>query len=210
MIIEWDFTDLKETFHRSVSFFKTKAKYFLVFIVLGSLLGFLLTFFFQDDQYEATVSLLVDESYTQEDTIKNTNLAIIESYKEVLTSTVIITETIETLKLNGTIQDLREQINVSTNGNSLVMNISVFAESASQARTIAETLTDIFTEKMTVLGNVQDVVVLENIQVKDEVMKPMYAFNMFKGSLYALILSLIILGTIKYEITDKIRKVVKR
>ena len=80
MTIELNFSELKMTYKNVSLFLKKNKKIFLTYIASGMILAIFISLVVFNRQYESSVSLLVNETYTSEKTEKNTNLAWIEAY----------------------------------------------------------------------------------------------------------------------------------
>ncbi len=134
--------DLGEIFH----LLWTHVLQILLCCVLGAVLAFGYTSFFITPMYSSTATLyILNTSSSANET--NTSLAdiqisnnLVNDYKELITSRVILQETIDNLKLDYTETQLGNMVTVDNPTNTLFVNITVTTDSAKQSASIANEL----------------------------------------------------------------------
>ena len=107
-----------------------------------------LSLFVLTPKYEAQTQILVNQKdgYSWDKT--ETDLRLINTYNVIITSPVILTEVIERLDLAQTPAQLAEQMTVSNENDSKVVNIRVQNESAEQAVAISNMIAEVFQQEV--------------------------------------------------------------
>jgi capsular polysaccharide biosynthesis protein len=107
-----------------------------------------LSLFVLTPKYEAQTQILVNQNdgYSWDKT--ETDLRLINTYNVIITSPVILTEVIERLDLAQTPAQLAEQMTVSNENDSKVVNIRVQNESAEQAVAISNMIAEVFQQEV--------------------------------------------------------------
>jgi capsular polysaccharide biosynthesis protein len=115
--------------------------------------------------YDASTQLLVNQSAAEDQQQftsgeLQTSRDLIDTYNVIITSPRILEPTLEELNLEQSVGDLRNQINVSAEGESQVVTITVEDESPAAAVEIANTIAGTFQEDIIEIMNVDNVSVL--------------------------------------------------
>lgn len=125
--------------------------------------------------YEATSQILINEKKTSE--ISNqfndiqTNIQLINTYNVILTSPSILNKVISRLDLSYSLEELQDQIIVTSENDSQVMNITVKNRDPKLTVKIANTLADVAKEQIPRIMNINNVSILSKIDT-DKVLKP--------------------------------------
>ena len=121
--------------------------------------------------YQAQTQILVnqksnsEESYVRDST--ETDLRLINTYNVIITSPVILTPVIEELELNVTPGQLMNQISVSNQSESKVLNINVLDSDPLQAVKISNTLAGVFETQIPKLMSVDNISILSKAELSD-------------------------------------------
>ena len=118
-----------------------------------------LSLFVLTPKYEAQTQILVNQNdgYSWDQT--QTDLRLINTYNVIITSPVILTEVIERLDLAQTPAQLAEQMTISNENESKVVNIRVQYESAKQAVAISNMIAEVFQQE------VPNIMAVDNIKI---------------------------------------------
>lgn len=142
--------------------FKRYAKLILLFVIVWTSAVGGLTFFVVSPQYRSSAQILVnrvqDEQTIQSSDIE-TNVQLINTFKDILVSPVILDEVIETLDSDLTSAELTRKITVSNQFNSQLFTLDVRDTSAQQAAVLANTIAETFQ------NNVGDIMNVENVRI---------------------------------------------
>ncbi|SDO06132.1 YveK family protein [Alkalicoccus daliensis] len=131
----------------------------------------IVSYFILTPTYDASTQLLVNQSaeegqlYTQTDI--RTNVDLINTYNVIITSPRILEPTLEELGLERSIGDLRNQINVSAEGDSQVVTITVEDENPALAVQIANTLAAVFQDDIVEIMSVDNVSMLSAAELTE-------------------------------------------
>lgn len=132
--------------------------------MVGLILAASFTFFIATPKYSATTQILVNQSTDTTDGIQlndiNTNVQMINTYRDIIKGPVILESVIDKLDLGVNVSQLSEQIEVSTQENSQVFSLNVTTENPYTASDIANTTADIFREEVGNIMNVENVTVI--------------------------------------------------
>ncbi|OJF91863.1 YveK family protein [Alkalibacterium sp. 20] len=139
----------------------------MAWIINATLVGVLLaagyTFFIAVPEYSSTTQLLVNRTQ-QSEVIQqsdiNTNVQLINTYKDILIGPIILDEVREELDLDLSHKALSSQISISSEANSQVFSISVNDTNPYDAATIANTTATVFQNNLDEIMNVDNVTVI--------------------------------------------------
>lgn len=177
----------------------------LVLIVLGTLAGIMLfagyTFYIATPQYSATTQMLVNR--TQEANIIqradiDTNIQLINTYKDILTSPVILEDVIDELNLTSTHQQLSNQLFISSENNSQVFSIQIIDTDPNTAALIANTTALVFQENLNEFMNVDNVNVISQAEANYFPVSPNHMLNLAIGTVVGSILSIVIAFVLEF------------
>lgn len=155
--------------------------------LIGLILAATFTFFIATPSYSATTQLLVNQTTKNTEGIQlsdvTTNVQMINTYRDIIKGPVILEEVVETLKLDTTVTDLSNQIEVVTQDNSQVFSLSVTGENPYTASDIANATASIFKEEVGNIMNVENVTVISESVPNTTPVSPNNILNMIIGLL---------------------------
>lgn len=139
--------------------------------VLAIALAGVISFYVISPVYQTSTQLLVnqeqiDASQFTNETIE-TDLQLINTYSDIIKSSVILEQVIEDRGLDLSVNELNEKITLSTNENSQVIDISVRDEDPVKAVEIANATATIFEVEIQELMNVNNVSILSPAVLRD-------------------------------------------
>ncbi|MER2125816.1 Wzz/FepE/Etk N-terminal domain-containing protein [Solibacillus sp.] len=155
----------------------------------AALIAAIISFFLMTPIYQASTQVLVNQ---KKDTVAQqqvttadiqSNLQLINTYNEIITSPAILTVVSENLDMGLSAAQLKEKIAVSNANNSQVLNISVQDETYNIAVDIANEVVEVFKEKIPSLMNVDNVNVLSPAEPMEDAspIKPSKLLNVAIG-----------------------------
>ncbi|MGG0518660.1 Wzz/FepE/Etk N-terminal domain-containing protein [Priestia aryabhattai] len=187
---------MKETISLKELFQILKKRFWLIILitVIVSTASAVVSYFILTPVYESKTQLLVNQAKSEQQlydsTEIQTNIQLINTYNVIIKSPVILEKVKDGLKLNKTVEDLNNQIKVSSATNSQVVEITVQDTSKKMANQIANETAKVFQEEIVKIMNIDNVSILS----KDEVVanaapvKPKPLINIGLGVLIGLIL----------------------
>lgn len=152
--------------------------------VVGVIIAMAYTFFVATPKYQASTEILVNTSQGTENIQRSdidTSISLINTYSDIIRNEVILLPVIEDLDLNETPGQLRQQINVSSQNNSQVFSVSVVDEDPEQAAAIANSISDVFQERITTIMNVDNVTVISPAVANPRPVSPRTTLNLVIG-----------------------------
>lgn len=157
-------------------------------IISTTLLGLLVvsfyTFFLVTPEYSSTTQLLVNRAEGA-DTIQqsdiNTNIQLINTYKDIITGPVILDEVRDELNMTTSHAGLSNRLSISSENNSQVFSIRVTDTSPYNAALIANTTADVFQESLPDIMNVDNVTVISVAEPNTSPISPNHTLNMAIG-----------------------------
>lgn len=180
---------------------------FLVMLITLTGTAFI-TFIVQTPKYEAVTQILVNKESTDEQgyaQLQNTqaDLQLINTYKVIIKSPVILNEVINKLDLDMKASELTKLINVNNQENSKVMTVQVETDDPKESVDIANALSTTFNKEIQKMMKVDNVRVLMEANLSDTLdpVKPRIKINFAVGILFGTFLSIIIVLITHY--TDK-------
>lgn len=131
--------------------------------IISICIGAYVSFYLISPVYEAQTQLLVntkniDQEYAWSQ--METDLQLINTYNVIMKSPAILNQVIEKLDLQMNEEKLANQIIVTNENDSKVVNVTVRAGEAQQAVDIANTITEVFQAKVPALINVDNITIL--------------------------------------------------
>ncbi|KRL85236.1 YveK family protein [Ligilactobacillus equi] len=139
----------------------------IAWAVAGLLVAIVVVTFFITPKYSATIDLLVnqkaDNTATQY-TAQQADLQAINTYQDVLKKSVILTPVLKQVRktdnYKGNLGSLQSSVTVSNTTNSQVVSVTVEDTNAYTAADIANTIGDVFTEKIKKMMKVDNVTIV--------------------------------------------------
>ncbi|MCL6710139.1 MULTISPECIES: YveK family protein [Priestia] len=132
--------------------------------IIAATVSAVISFFVLTPVYESKTQILVNQAKNDQQLYSNqtvqTNVQLINTYNDIITSPVILDKVIKELKLDKTAGDLSGQIQVTSAQDSQVAQIVVQDTSAKRAADIANTTASVFQKQVPKLMNVDNVKVL--------------------------------------------------
>lgn len=144
----------------------------------------IINYFWLTPIYEASVQLLINQKYSEQQSQGSINvqenLDLINTYRVIIKSPIILDQVKSELNLNQSIKELSEQIVISNEQNSQVVTVSVQDPDLSSAVEIANSIATIFTNEIQIIMNIDNVTILSmaNEEVSNEPVKPRLILNM--------------------------------
>lgn len=157
---------------------------------VGLLLSFIYTFYMVTPQYSATTQILVSQRQSvgviQQSDI-NTNLQLIDTYKDIIKGPVILDDVREELDLDLTHVELSNKIDVLNESDSQVFLLQVTDANPYDAATIANTTAERFQENVHEIMNVDNVTIISEAIPNTNAVSPNKVQNLAIGLLLAVI-----------------------
>lgn len=160
-------------------------------------IAFIISFYILIPLYKAETQILVNQNsneqvYSWEST--EIDLQLINTYKLIVTSPVILDRVIEKLELNLTSNQLKNQIKVTNASNSKVVNIEVLDESPQRAVELANTIAEVFMAQNPSIMSVDNISILAPATLSDNPspVKPQKILNVIIGLIVGLMVGIAI------------------
>ncbi|KML28317.1 YveK family protein [Priestia aryabhattai] len=132
--------------------------------IIAATVSAVISFFVLTPVYESKTQILVNQAKNDQQLYNTqtvqTNVQLINTYNDIITSPAILDKVIKELKLDKSAADLSNQIQVTSAQNSQVAQIVVQDTSAKRAADIANTTASVFQKQVPKLMNVDNVKVL--------------------------------------------------
>lgn len=170
------------TLKEIIEVIKRRFKMIIMIIILALSGMAYITFYLITPLYESSTLLLVNESLEEGKTISSselrTNIELINTYNVIITSPRILQQVVDELSLNRSQRVLSDQINVSSEGESQVISISVKDNNPEDAMKIANSIANIFQREIIEIMNVDNVKILSPAELEKSPVSPIPIFNM--------------------------------
>ena len=144
----------------------------IVSITVGAaLIAAVLSFFILTPVYESSSQFIVNQTEQDQERMEldkneiQSNVELINTYNVVLKSKAILSEVIDELNLDMTASQLSDKIEVSSEEDSQVVNVSVKDPDPQLATTIANTTVEVFQAEIVDIMNVDNVSVLSEAEM---------------------------------------------
>lgn len=169
--------------------FKKRLKIIVGASLIGLLFMIVYSFMLAVPQYSSTTQLLVNRSQLGEDIRESdiyTNLQLINTYRDIIQSPIVLDEVQNNLDLNMGYTELSERIEISTTDTSQVFSIHVRADSPNQAASIANNIAETFRIKINEIMNVQNVTIISQGIPNTDPVSPNIMLNLTLGFMLGL------------------------
>ena len=179
-------------------------KFFIVFVgLLVGTIALLGSVFFMKPKYTSTtriyvVSRSIDTSLTNQDLQAGSYL--VNDYKEVITSSEVLSSVIDQEKLSMSTGELSKDIAVTIPTDTRVISIAVTDTDAQRACDIANTVREVAAEKIKAVTKVDDVTTLESATKPSHPSSPNVKKNAAIGALAGVFLAVV--GILVAEVLD--------
>lgn len=158
------------------------------FALIGLLVTSFFTFFLTTPEYSSTTQLLVNRTQ-QSDIIQrsdiDTNVQLINTYKDIIKGPVILDVVREELNLNLMHIDLSNKINITSETNSQVFSIRVTDANPFNAAEIANTTASVFRDNLNEIMNVDNVTIISQANPNLDPISPNHSLNISVGLVFA-------------------------
>ncbi|WP_423189025.1 YveK family protein [Alkalibacterium sp. f15] len=144
-------------------------KFVIACVIAWTALAAVIIFFVITPQYSSSTQILVNESREGEiirGSDIETNLRLINTYKDIIKSPVILDEVRAELNTDLTHEQLSEKIKMSNQDNSQVFILEVTDESHSKAASIANTISETFENKIGEIMSIENVTIISSAVAK--------------------------------------------
>ncbi|MCO4665454.1 Wzz/FepE/Etk N-terminal domain-containing protein [Streptococcus infantarius] len=179
-------------------------KFFIIFVgLLVGTIALLGSVFFIKPKYTSTTRIYVvsrssDTSLTNQDLQAGSYL--VNDYKEVITSSEVLSSVIDQEKLSMSAGELSKEIAVTIPTDTRVISISVTDTDAQRACDIANTVREVAAEKIKAVTKVDDVTTLESATKPSHPSSPNVKKNAVIGALAGVFLAIV--GILVAEVLD--------
>ena len=156
---------------------------------LGFILSFIFTFFVITPQYSATTQMLVSQTESSQPIQQgdiNTNLQLINTYKDIIKGPVILDDVREELNLELTHNELSNKVQVVSDTVSQVFSLKVTDTNPYSAAEIANTTAEVFQKTVGTIMNVDNVTVISVAIADTNPVSPNKTLNLAIGLLLGL------------------------
>ena len=129
-----------------------------------------LSFYFITPIYQAQTQILVNQKVNSQEGLWyqiETDLQLINTYNDIITTPVILSKVIEELQIDATPEQLSNQITLSNGSESKVLYIEVQDSNPEQAVNIANTTAEVFKEEIPSLMNVDNINILALAKISE-------------------------------------------
>lgn len=151
------------------------------------------SFFLLTPVYESSTQLLVNQSKSDQSAYNNpgqiqTNLQLINTYKEIITSPVILDKVSKELNMNTS--DIQSNMTVSNQNDSQVVKLVVQDTDPAKAAEIANETADVFQKDIPEIMNVDNVTILTKAEVGEKLspVKPKPLLNIAIAAIVGLMI----------------------
>lgn len=164
--------------------------------LIGLIIASVFTFFIATPQYNATTQILVNRTTESTEGIQlndiNTNVQMINTYKDIIKGPVILDEVSQRLDDVVTANELSEKIEITTQENSQVFSLTVTDENPYTAAEIANSVAGTFQNEIGNIMNVDNVTIISEAIANISPVSPNTAMNLVIGLVLGLIIGIVL------------------
>lgn len=151
---------------------------------LATVVSGVVSYFLLTPIYQASTQILVNQAKSEQQLYNfneiQTNVQLINTYSVIIKSPTILEKVKDELQLDRTIDELNEQIQVSSEKDSQVFSVTVQDPDPALAAEIANKTAEVFKNEIVKIMNIDNVTILSKAEVKDHQapVKPKPLLNM--------------------------------
>jgi capsular polysaccharide biosynthesis protein len=178
--------NMEETISLRELFETLRKRLWLIVLItaLATIISGVVSYFFLTPIYQASTQILVNQAKSEQQLYNynevQTNLQLVNTYSVIIKSPTILEKVKEELDLDRTVDELNEQIQVSSEKDSQVFSVIVDDPDPAMAAKIANKTADVFKTEIVKIMKVDNVTILSKAEVKEnqEPVKPKPLLNM--------------------------------
>ena len=160
--------------------------------LVALILAAVFTFFIATPKYSSTTQILVNRTKESAEGMQlndiNSNVQMINTYKDIIKGPVILNEVSDKLKGNLTTAELSEKIEIGTQDNSQVFSLTVIDEDPFVAAEIANEVATTFQNEIGNIMNVDNVTIISEAIPNNNQISPNNPLNLVIGLLVGFML----------------------
>lgn len=171
--------------------------------VVLTLTAALLSIFVLRPVYEGKVTLIIGRASTsKDDEIGYDDIlmyqTLVKTYGELAKSRLVIDETISKLDFTLKYEEMADKLKVNPKGDTQILEIAVEDQIPKRAAVMANTLSEVFIEKVKVMMGSEDVKIMDAAQIPEKPVKPKILLNIAVAGLLGLMLSFGLVFLLEY------------
>lgn len=162
--------DIKELLYE---FLKNKL-FIIILLFIGICFGFVYSKFLVKPMYKSNTTIVLSKSLTENDVSGaittsdiTMNQKLVSTYSEIMKSRSVVREVIDRLDLDISQDELISKISVKSKQDTELLEISVTYNNPVIAANIANTLGEVFTEKVKDVYNIENVSIIDVAEISD-------------------------------------------
>lgn len=171
----------------------------VVWMLVGGVLAFLVSFVFMTPKYSATTDILVNQkadNAQMQFNAQQADLQAINTYKDVLKKDVILSPVLKQIRqkdnYNGNLSQLQSSISIENQTNSQVLSVTVTDKNAYTAADVANTIGNVFSKKIKKMMKIDNVTVVTKAVADTKPVSPNKKLNILIGLVAGLIIGIAI------------------
>lgn len=185
---------------------RRRAWIILVVVFVGVVLAALLSYVILPPVYQSETSLIVNEKQNVAQPVDGVDYSQIQTYRslavtyaQIITSRAILQDTIDTLRLPETVEQLTNMTTVQVKGQTEIIMVSVKDKDAARAALIANTIAHSFiTQLPTLVNRVENVSVIDRAVPITKQVSPRPLLNIAVALVAALMLGVLLAFLVDY------------
>ena len=146
-----------------LEYYKNKLIWIVATVLVFILLGNAFTIATRVPMYKSNTTILLvgsNEKVNQNDVSLNNNL--VTTYSEIIKSRKVLSQVINNLKLEYTVNELSNHITVGTKTGTQIITVSVIDEEANRSKDIANEVSEVFADEVKVLYKLDNVAIIDS------------------------------------------------
>lgn len=151
------------------------------------LLGYLYVNYYQVPMYHGTTTIIIVKSDNDNQNISQSELAanekLVSTYSEIIKSRKVLEQVIAELALDVSVEELKQQISVSSVDDTAILKITITDKSNKTAAIIADSVALIFKQEIVSIYNIENISIVDNaiVETSPYNVKPMKHYVIFIG-----------------------------
>lgn len=186
---------------------RKRLKIIIIFVFLGFAISGVITFFFITPKFSSQAQLVVTLPQSENTNVNdvNSNLQMITTYKDFITSDLVLNQVEDRLKTDYNVKlntsEIKNSVTVQQNQNSQMFSIMATSNRANQAMYIANTVATIFQENAKDVLNVDRITIISKAVVSTKPVSPNNNLNLAVGIILGMLVG--IMFAFIFELLDR-------
>lgn len=184
-------------------FFISKIKFIILSVLICLIMGFVYVQFILTPMYHSSTTLILVSNNSQQNSALvqsevNLNKNLVTTYSEIVKSRSVLSQVIDKLKLDVSVEELSKKITVSSVEDTEIIKIQVSDKNNKIAKKIAKTTSEVFMKEVQEIYNLSNVSIIDAASLEKSPYNVNLPKQLFIAAAMGVVISMVIVFLIFY------------